>query len=118
MACLKDNELSVLNSIDFLSDWLFVSELHCVFFFFKTDIYLVTPSIFHYKIFDMTCFIIYIPFRSALTITGKYFLAWIEQRVPVKVMACKLPEGGLQISGTLVGFDQEMHIMKVGCRKA
>ena len=104
MACLKDNELRVLNSINFLFAWLFLLELY---FFLNTD--LITPAILHYKIFDMICFIFCIRFSSALTITVKYFLAWVEQR---------FPKGGPQILGTLLGFWTGNAHMKVDCREA
>lgn len=54
----------------------------------------------------MICFIICIPFSRALTITAKYFLAWVEQRVSVRVTAQKLPKGGLQRAGKSVSWKQ------------
>lgn len=84
MACLKNNEPSVLNSIDFCLHDSFCPN--CIVFLFNTGTYLATPATLHYKIFDMICFSICVLFSSALTVTVKHFLAWEERRVPVRVM--------------------------------
>lgn len=87
MACLKDNELSVLNSDDFC-----LPELY----FLNTDINLVAPAALHYRILSTICAAICTPCSSALTTAVQRFLAWVEQRALVRVLAHELPEEGSQ----------------------
>lgn len=90
LAGSKDNGLSVLHSIDFC-----LPELS----FLNRDVYLVALAVLHYQLFGMICFTICFPFSKALTPAVKYFSAWLEWNVPVRVMAHELPRGGLPVLG-------------------